>query len=198
MTDPERPAEPESAAPDAAEPASPVQPEPASPPQPEPASPVEAAPEPEVSTPVEAAPPLMAAPTATQAVAAPAQPEPAAAPEPAPVPAQPAPRPARGRPTLLTTVTRLVTFLFGVLQALLILRIVLLLLVANEENDIVSTILSITAPFVDPFRDMFQLDTVTGDQGSVLDIAAIVALIGWTLLEGLIVSLLRVFDRRSA
>ncbi|MDH5244566.1 MAG: YggT family protein, partial [Chloroflexota bacterium] len=158
----------------------------------------DAAPEPEASTPAEAAPPLAAAPTAPETVAAPTQPQAAAAPEPVPVPAQPAPRPARGRPTLLTTFTRLVTFLFGVLQALLILRIVLLLLVANEENDIVSTILSITAPFVDPFRDMFQLDTVTGDQGSVLDIAAIVALIGWTLLEGLIVSLLRVFDRRSA
>ncbi|MDH4142513.1 MAG: YggT family protein [Chloroflexota bacterium] len=196
MTDPERPAEPESAAPDAAASVPPARSEPASPV--EAALEPDAAPEPEASTPVETVPPLTAAPTATETVAAPAQSQAAAAPEPVPVPAQPAPRPARGRPTLLTTFTRLVTFLFGVLQALLILRIVLLLLVANEENDIVSTILSITAPFVDPFRDMFQLDTVTGDQGSVLDIAAIVALIGWTLLEGLIVSLLRVFDRRSA
>jgi uncharacterized protein YggT (Ycf19 family) len=196
MTDPERPAEPESAAPDAAASVPPARSEPASPV--EAALEPDAAPEPEASTPVETVPPLTAAPTATETVAAPAQSQAAAAPEPVAVPAQPAPRPARGRPTLLTTFTRLVTFLFGVLQALLILRIVLLLLVANEENDIVSTILSITAPFVDPFRDMFQLDTVTGDQGSVLDIAAIVALIGWTLLEGLIVSLLRVFDRRSA
>jgi hypothetical protein len=48
-----------------------------------------------------------------------------------------------------------------------------------------------------PFRGMFSLVRVTGDQGSVLDIAAIVALIGWTLIEHLILALLRVFDRRE-
>ena len=35
--------------------------------------------------------------------------------------------------------TRIVTFLFGILQALLILRIILLLLVANPGNDIVNS-----------------------------------------------------------
>jgi hypothetical protein len=43
---------------------------------------------------------------------------------------------------------------------------------------------------------MFQLDAVTADQGSRLDIAAIVALIGWTLVELLVLALVRVFDRR--
>ena len=43
---------------------------------------------------------------------------------------------------------------------------------------------------------MFDLDRVTADQGSTLDIAAIVALIGWTLVELLVLALLRVFDRR--
>jgi len=36
---------------------------------------------------------------------------------------------------------------------------------------------------------------VTADQGSMLDIAAIVALVGWTLVEMLILALVRVFDR---
>ncbi len=92
---------------------------------------------------------------------------------------------------------RFVKFLFGVLQAALILRIILLLLVANPGNDVVQLILSITDPLVEPFRGMFQLDRVRADQGSVLDIAAIVALVGWTLVELLILALLRVFDRRS-
>jgi hypothetical protein len=44
---------------------------------------------------------------------------------------------------------------------------------------------------------MFQLDRVTADQGSTLDIAAIVALIGWSLVELLVLALVRVFDRRT-
>ena len=79
----------------------------------------------------------------------------------------------------------------------MILRVILLLLVANPGNDVVQLILTITDPFVEPFRGMFQLDRVRADQGSVLDIAAIVALVGWTLVELLVLALVRVFDRRS-
>src|SRR5262245_12018871 len=92
---------------------------------------------------------------------------------------------------------RFVMFLFGVLQVALILRIILLLLVANPGNDVVQLILNLTDPFVEPFRGMFRLDRVAANQGSVLDIAAIVALIGWSLVEMLILALVRVFDRRS-
>jgi uncharacterized protein YggT (Ycf19 family) len=112
---------------------------------------------------------------------------------PAPPPAAPA---RRGR-SLAGTLARIVTFLFGILQALLILRIVLLLLNANQDNEIVAAILSITEPFVAPFRGMFQLDEVTGANGSILDVAAIVALVAWTLVETLIVSVLGLFRRRS-
>ena len=93
---------------------------------------------------------------------------------------------------------RVVGFLFGVLQALLILRIVLLLLVANPGNDVVALILNATGPFVEPFRGMFALDRVRADQGSVFDLAALVALIGWTLVEGLVLAALRIFARRPA
>jgi uncharacterized protein YggT (Ycf19 family) len=99
-------------------------------------------------------------------------------------------------PGAAAVIARFVMFLFGVLQVALILRIILLLLVANQGNDVVALILNITDPFVEPFRGMFQLDRVTaGNQ--VLDIAAIVALIGWTLVELLILALVRVFDRRT-
>ncbi|MEP6637807.1 MAG: YggT family protein [Chloroflexota bacterium] len=96
-----------------------------------------------------------------------------------------------------TTAARVVTFLFGILQVLLILRIILLLLVANRSNDIVQFVLSITQPFVDPFLGMFSLNRVTADQGSVLDVAAIVALIGWTLIEALVLAAIRLFSRRA-
>jgi uncharacterized protein YggT (Ycf19 family) len=96
----------------------------------------------------------------------------------------------RSGPTAGEVIRRFVMLLFGILQALLILRIVLLLLVANPGNEVVSFILGATDPFVEPFRGMFQLDRVTANQGSVLDVAAIVALIGWTLIEALVVALL--------
>jgi uncharacterized protein YggT (Ycf19 family) len=97
----------------------------------------------------------------------------------------------------LDTVRRLVWLLFGILQALIILRIILLLLNANEGNDVVSFIVGVTDPFVEPFRDMFRLNQVNGASGSVLDIAAIVALIAWTLVEALVLGIVSLADRRS-
>ncbi len=44
---------------------------------------------------------------------------------------------------------------------------------------------------------MFQLDRVTADSGSMLDVAAIVALIGWTLIEALILAVLSLGARRG-
>jgi len=59
----------------------------------------------------------------------------------------------------------------------------------------VSLILNITDPFVEPFRGMFSIDRVTAGQAK-LDIAALVALVGWTLVEALILAALRIFSRR--
>jgi uncharacterized protein YggT (Ycf19 family) len=101
-------------------------------------------------------------------------------------------------PDGLSVIGRFVAFIFGVLQALLILRLVLLLLVANPGNDVVAFILSVTDPFVEPFRGMFALDKVGANQGSILDVAALVALIGWTLIEALALAALRIFARRPS
>jgi YGGT family protein len=104
---------------------------------------------------------------------------------------------ARG-PGGASVAARIVTLVFGVLQALLILRIILLLLVANAGNDVVRLIFNITQPFVDPFLGMFALNRVTADQGSTFDIAALVALVGWTLVELLILAAIRIFARRPS
>jgi uncharacterized protein YggT (Ycf19 family) len=98
-------------------------------------------------------------------------------------------------PTALEVVRRIVALAFGILQGLLLLRLILLLLVANRDNDIVRFILGVTDPFVNPFRDMFALDRIAAS-GSVLDIAAIVALIAWTLVELLIFAILNLGARR--
>jgi uncharacterized protein YggT (Ycf19 family) len=103
----------------------------------------------------------------------------------------------RHGPTGGEVIRRFVILLFGILQVALILRIVLLLLIANPGNDLVGMILSVTDPFVEPFRGMFQLNRVTADSGSVLDVAAIVALIGWTLVEALVIAVLSLGARRG-
>jgi uncharacterized protein YggT (Ycf19 family) len=89
---------------------------------------------------------------------------------------------------------RLVSLLFGILAVLILIRIVLLLLVANAGNAIVDFVYTITEPFVAPFRGIFSFDeVVAGD--ATLDIAAVVALIGWLLIYLLIMAILRLGDR---
>jgi uncharacterized protein YggT (Ycf19 family) len=98
-------------------------------------------------------------------------------------------------PSGAATAIRIVTLAFGVLQALLILRIILLLLVANQGNAVVDLVMTLTDPFVEPFRGMFSLDKATAGK-SVFDVAALVALVAWTLVEMLIIAALRIFMRR--
>ena len=80
---------------------------------------------------------------------------------------------------------RIVTLIFGIIQALIVLRIVLLLLNAREGNDIVQFILNASQPFVAPFIGIFNVDALKSS-GSILDIAAIAALVGWTVLEAIV------------
>ena len=82
-------------------------------------------------------------------------------------------------------IRRLVVLIFGIIQAFIILRIVLLLLDAREGNAIVSFILNISQLFVAPFEGIFRTNALTSS-GSILDIAAIAALVGWTILEFII------------
>jgi len=85
---------------------------------------------------------------------------------------------------------RIVIFLFGLIQLVLVLRIVLRLLDADPANRIVSTILDVSSFFATPFQGILQADTVHSG-GSVLDVAAILALIGWTILEVVVLAGIR-------
>ena len=80
---------------------------------------------------------------------------------------------------------RVVVLIFGIIQTLIVLRIVLLLLNAREGNDLVSFILNTSQLFVAPFIGIFNSDALKSG-GSVLDIAAIAALVGWTILEAIV------------
>jgi hypothetical protein len=93
---------------------------------------------------------------------------------------------------------RVVSLLFGILAVLIGLRILLLLLVANQQNSIVDFVYSVTEPFVAPFRGIFSIDQVSPGGGSVLDVGAVVALVGWLLIYLLIMAILRLGDRDTA
>jgi hypothetical protein len=101
------------------------------------------------------------------------------------------------RPAGWVIAIRILTLVFGILQTLLALRIGLLILGADRANALVGFILSLTGPFVEPFRGVFRLDQVSAGTASVLDVAAIVAIVGWTLIEALILAIIRLADRRT-
>ena len=91
---------------------------------------------------------------------------------------------------------RIVVLVFGLIQIVIGARIVLLLLDAREANALVSAILNISQVFVAPFEGMLRTDSLNAS-GSVLDVTAIVALVGWTILELIVLWVIGIFARRS-
>lgn len=89
---------------------------------------------------------------------------------------------------------RLIMLIFGLIQLVIGLRIVLLLLDARTGNDIVSTILNISQVFVAPFQGILQTDALH-TAGSTLDVAAVVAFVGWTVLELIVLWAVGIFRR---
>lgn len=100
-------------------------------------------------------------------------------------------------PGPLYYVRRVLSLAFGILAVLLGLRILLLLLVANQGNAIVDFVFGVTEPFVAPFRGIFQFNEVQAG-AATLDVAAVVALIGWLLVYLLLMAILRLGDRDRA
>jgi hypothetical protein len=89
---------------------------------------------------------------------------------------------------------RWVVLIFGIIQILIALRIGLLLLDAREGNVLVSAILNGSQIFVWPFIGIFRSNALAVG-GSVLDFAAIAALIGWTILEWIVIWAVALFRR---
>jgi hypothetical protein len=94
-------------------------------------------------------------------------------------------------------IRRVVVLVFGLIQILIGLRIVLLLLDARTGNALVSGILDVSQIFVAPFNGILNKDALASG-GSVLDIAAIVAFVGWTILELIIIWAVGIFRREPA
>jgi hypothetical protein len=101
------------------------------------------------------------------------------------------------RPSGSTLASRVTIVVFGIIQALLLVRIVLLLLDARRGNDLVTAILGASQIFVAPFEGMFRVDAL-GKDGSVLDVAAIAALVALTIVELIILAILRIPRRTES
>lgn len=101
------------------------------------------------------------------------------------------------RPSNNETARRIVVLVFGLIQIVIGLRIVLLLLDAREGNLLVSIVNNLGGVLAAPFQGILRLNSVSAG-GSVLDVAAVVALVGWTLIELIVIWSLGVFRHESA
>ena len=92
---------------------------------------------------------------------------------------------------------RIVVLVFGLIQVVIGARIVLLVLDAREANGLVSGILNLSQVFVAPFEGILRTDALHA-AGSILDITAVVAFVGWTVLELIVIGALGIFRREPA
>jgi hypothetical protein len=106
-------------------------------------------------------------------------------------------RTTTARPTNNETIRRIVVLLFGLIQIVIGARFVLLLLDAREANRLVSAILNVSGVFVAPFEGILRTDALHA-AGSILDITAVVAFAGWTILELIVIWGLGIFRRQPA
>jgi hypothetical protein len=96
------------------------------------------------------------------------------------------------RPDPVAVLRRWIVFVFGLIELLIVLRIILLLVAARQSNDLVTAIYNISEIFVAPFRGILRIDEVQAG-ATALDVGAIVALVGWLVIELIVIALVRVF-----
>jgi hypothetical protein len=103
----------------------------------------------------------------------------------------------RSGPGSSEMIRRVIVFVFGLIQLVIGLRIVLLLLDARTGNALVSGILDVSKVFVGPFEGILKTNALTSG-GSTLDVAAVVAFVGWTIVELIVIWGVGIFRREPA
>ena len=94
-------------------------------------------------------------------------------------------------PVALSVARRILTLLFAALIALIALRVVVCLLGASADAPMVGFITSTTDVFVAPFESVFNIEHVTpSGEHATLDVAAVVALVAYSLILALVLALL--------
>jgi hypothetical protein len=101
------------------------------------------------------------------------------------------------RPSNNETARRIVILVAGLIQVVIGLRIALLLLDARTGNLVVSIITNVGGLLTAPFQGILRISSVASG-GSVLDVAAVVAFVGWTIIEVVTLWALAIFRRQPA
>jgi hypothetical protein len=101
------------------------------------------------------------------------------------------------RPSNNETTRRIVVLVFGLIQITIGLRILLLLLDARAGNLLVSVVNGLGFVLTAPFQGVLSISAVASG-GSVLDVAAVVALVGWTIVEMIVIWSLAIFRREPS
>ncbi|MBI5929776.1 MAG: YggT family protein [Chloroflexi bacterium] len=89
---------------------------------------------------------------------------------------------------LVSRVTQLVWLAVGMVDLLIVSRFVLMLLNANATNSFVDFIYDTSSPFVSPFKGI--LESPVFDNGAILDVPSLIAIVVYTLVVGLVIELL--------
>ena len=101
---------------------------------------------------------------------------------------------SRPRPQGEELVRRIIVLAAGLIQLVIGARIILLLLDAKTTSALVAAVYNVSDIFVAPFNGILQANVVKS-ASSVLDISAILALVGWTVLEMVIFWGMNIFRR---
>ena len=89
----------------------------------------------------------------------------------------------------------LIDFVFGIIQLILALRIILELFSANPATPFVAWLYDISRTLLYPFQNIFPSPILRG--GFILDISAIVAILAYALLAYFITELIRFVNYQS-
>lgn len=91
---------------------------------------------------------------------------------------------AANQNSTIARIVNIVYFLFGALELLLGVRVVLHLLGVNAENAFASFIYTLSEPFVALFANLLQNPILSGD--SVLEVTTLIAMLVWAIVAWLV------------
>jgi uncharacterized protein YggT (Ycf19 family) len=89
---------------------------------------------------------------------------------------------------------RIIYLVFGVIESLIAIRVVLKLLAANPSAGFTSLIYNVTQPFVALFQGVFP---DAQSKGSVVEVSSLLAILVYALLAFGLASLVRILGRRQ-
>jgi uncharacterized protein YggT (Ycf19 family) len=89
---------------------------------------------------------------------------------------------------------RIIYLVFGVVEALIGIRVILKLLAANPDAGFTSLMYNVTQPFIALFQGVFP---DAQSKGSVLEVSSLLAILVYALLAFALASLVRIMGRRQ-